>query len=305
MSERRSGLKRLADYAPPPFAVDSVDLDFELDPQRTVVKSRLRIRREKGTPASTPLRLDGVRMELLRLALNGEMLGANRYALDAEGLTLSDVPDAFELEVETAIAPANNTTRLGLFEIGGKLATQCEAEGFRSMTYFPDRPDVLAKYRVTLHGDRARYPQLLSNGNLVAQGEEEGGRHFAVWEDPFPKPSYIFAVMAGDFGVLRDAYVTASGRRVALAIHADHDLIGRCGFAMEALKRSFRWDEETYGLEYDLDTFNIVALTGWAGAMENKGLNLFEAHGIVADPEITTDSDYVIIERIIGHEQFH
>ncbi|HEY0104854.1 MAG TPA: aminopeptidase N [Rhizomicrobium sp.] len=305
MSHSEAGLKRLADYAPPSFAVEAIDLEFDLDPARTVVKSRLRIRRAAGTPVSAPLRLDGARLELLRIALNGETLGANRYAIDEDGLTLADLPDTFELEIDTAIAPARNTTRQGLFELGGKLATQCEAEGFRSITYFPDRPDVLATYRVTLHGERARYPQLLSNGNLIGQGTEADGRHWAVWDDPFPKPSYIFAVMAGDFGVLRDAHVTASGRRVALAIHADHDLIGRCGFAMEALKRSFRWDEETYGLEYDLDTFNIVALTGWAGAMENKGLNLFEAHGIVADPEITTDGDYVIIERIIGHEQFH
>ena len=305
MSHGVSELTRLADYAPPSFAVDGVELDFDLGSERTVVKSRLRIRREANVPATAPLRLDGARVELLRIALNGEALGANSYALDDEGLTLSEVPDAFVLDIETAISPSRNTTRLGLFELGGKLATQCEAEGFRRMTYFPDRPDVLAKYRVTLHGDRARYPQLLSNGNLVGQGEEANGRHWAVWDDPYPKPSYIFALMAGDFGVLRDEHVTASSRRVALAIHADHDLIGRCGFAMQALKRSFRWDEETYGLEYDLDTFNIVALTGWAGAMENKGLNLFEAHGIVADPRITTDSDYVIIERIIGHEQFH
>ncbi len=305
MSHGDSGLKRLADYTPPAFTVETIDLDFDLDSARTAVKSRMRIRRAKGTPASAPLRLDGVKLDLLRVALNGEVLGANRFALDDEGLTLPDVPDSFDLQIDTATAPARNTTRQGLFELGGKLATQCEAEGFRRMTFFPDRPDVLATYRVTLHGDRARYPQLLSNGNLVAQGDEPDGRHWAMWEDPYPKPSYIFAVMAGDFSVLRDEHVTAGGRRVALAIHADHELIGRCRFAMDALKRSFKWDEETYGLEYDLDTFNIVALTGWAGAMENKGLNLFEAHGIVADPQITTDSDYVIIERIIGHEQFH
>jgi aminopeptidase N len=300
-----AGTVRLADYRPPAFLVDTVDLSFDLDPVRTVVRNRMRLRRAPGTLCGEPLRLDGVRQELLRIVLDGETLGPNRYALDPEGLTLSNVPDDFVLEIESAIVPATNTTRLGLFDLGGKLATQCEAEGFRSLTYFPDRPDVLATYRVRLEADKAKYPVLLSNGNLVRQGEAASGRHWAEWDDPYPKPSYIFAVMAGDFGVLEDEFVTRSGRKVKLGIHADHDLISKCRFAMDVVKRSFVWDEETYGLEYDLDVFNIVALTGWAGAMENKGLNLFEAHGIVADPQIATDSDYVIIERIVGHEQFH
>ncbi|HEY1709555.1 MAG TPA: aminopeptidase N [Rhizomicrobium sp.] len=304
MSREIAGTVYLADYKPPPFAIDTVELDVDLDADRTVVRNTMRVRRAAAT-ADASLRLDGERMELLRVSLNGEVLGPNRYAVDKDSLTIADVPDAFELTVETAICPRKNTTRLGLFELGGKLATQCEAEGFRSITYFADRPDVLSKYRVTLHADKARYPALLSNGDPVAAGDEGNGRHWATWNDPYAKPSYIFAIMAGDFGVLTDEYVTRSGRRVKLGIHADRDLIGRCHFAMDVVKRSFAWDEEKYGLEYDLDVFNIVALTGWAGAMENKGLNLFEAHGIITDPEITTDNDYVIIERIIGHEQFH
>jgi aminopeptidase N len=296
---------KLAEYTPPAFEIPKTDLDVALDAARTVVKNRMRIRRANGTPATAPLRLDGVRMELLRVALNGEALGPNRYSVDAEGLTLADVPDDFELEIDTAFSPAKNTTRLGLFELGGQLASQCEAEGYRSITYGLDRPDVLSTYRVKLTGDKTKYPHLLSNGNKIAGGEGEGGQHWATWDDPFPKPSYIFAIMAGDWGVLEDTYTTKSGRKVAIGIYADKDLIPRCDFAMQVVKRSFQWDEDTYGLEYDLDTFAIVALTGWAGAMENKGLNLFEAHGIITDPEITTDNDYVIIERIIGHEQFH
>ncbi|MGA9797021.1 MAG: aminopeptidase N [Rhizomicrobium sp.] len=300
-----AGTVHLADYRPPEFLIDSVDLAFDLDAARTTVRNKMHVRRAPGTPRDAALRLDGVRMELLGVALEGEALGANRYLLDKDGLTLCDVPDAFDLEIETAIHPAQNTTRLGLFELGGKLATQAEAEGFRSITYFPDRPDVLARYRVRLEADKGKYPVLLSNGNPVAKGESENGRHWAVWDDPHPKPSYIFAVMAGDFGVLRDSFVTRGGRKVDLGIYADRDLIAQCRFAMDVVKRSLKWDEDTYGLQYDLDVFNIVALSGWAGAMENKGLNLFEANGIVTDPEITTDNDYVIIERIVGHEQFH
>jgi aminopeptidase N len=305
MNAMIAGTIHLADYRPPEFLIDSVDLAFDLDGARTVVRNKMHVRRAHDAPRNGPLRLDGVRQQLLHVILDGETLGPNRYALDSDGMTLSDVPDEFELEIETAIHPAKNTTRLGLFELGGKLASQAEAEGFRSITYFPDRPDVLARYRVRLEADRAKYPVLLSNGNLTSQGTSENGRHWAVWDDPHPKPCYIFAVMAGDFGMLRDSFVTRDGRKVDLGIYADHDLIPQCRFAMDVVKRSLKWDEQTYGLQYDLDVYNIVALTGWAGAMENKGLNLFEANGIIADPEITTDTDYVIIERIIGHEQFH
>lgn len=305
MTETPAALVRLEDYRPPPYLVERVELEFDIDPVRTIVHNRMRLRRGAGAQAGEPLRLDGRGIDLVQVRLNGEALGENRYSLSDAELAIPEVPDEFELEVVSAISPRNNTSRSGMFELGGKIATQCEPEGFRKITFFPDRPDVLARYRVTLRAERSKYPYLLSNGDLVAQGSEPDGRHFAVWDDPFPKPSYIFAVMAGDFGVLEDEFVTASGRRVALGIYADRDLIAKCRFAMDVVKRALRWDEERYGLEYDLDIFNIVALTGWAGAMENKGLNLFEAHGIVADAQITTDDDYIIIERIIGHEMFH
>jgi aminopeptidase N len=293
---------RLADYRPPDFLIDTAELEFDLDPERSIVRNRMTLRLV-GAPAS--LRLDGNRLELVSLALNGVPCAAETYSVDENGLTIATVPDRFTLEIVTACAPRANKTAKGLFELGGKLATQCEPQGFRQITYFLDRPDVLTRFRVRLEADEKRFPVLLSNGNPVAAGRLEGGRHFAQWDDPFPKPCYIFAVMAGDFGVLRDRFTTASGREVQLAIHADHALVPRCAFAMEAVKRALAWDEKTFGLEYDLSHYNIVALTGWAGATENKGLNLFEAHGIVTDPETTTDDDYIIIERIVGHEQFH
>ena len=305
MPDDAPGLVRLADYAPPAFAVDSVSLDLWLDPERTVVSSRLSLRRALGGDADAPLRLDGVELDLLSITLDGEPVSANRLTIDADGLTLADVPGAFTLQIEVAIHPRRNPSRLGLFEIGGQLATQCEAQGFRRITYWPDRPDVLATWEVTLHADRATCPVLLSNGDPVASGDEPGGRHFALWRDPYPKPSYLFAVVAGDLDRLEDRFVTAGGREVALAIYADAGLIPQCRFAMDAIKRSMAWDETAYGRQYDLDVFNVVALSGWSGAMENKGLNLFGAAGIITDPDISTDDDYIIIERIVAHEQFH
>ncbi len=296
---------RLADYQAPAFEIDTVELEFDLDPRVTVVSNRMRVRRAAGAPAGADLRLDGEGLALIRVALDGEALTPDRYGLDAAGLTIPSPPDAFWLEIQSTTSPERNTSRTGLMRLGDKLVTQCEAEGFRKLTFFPDRPDVLATYTVTLRADRAAYPVLLSNGNRVAEGAEADGRHWARFHDPHPKPCYIFAVVAGDFGRLADSFVTRSGRTVDLSIHADHDLIGACGFAMEAAKRSLRWDEDAWGLEYDLDTYAIVAVSGWSGAMENKGLNLFGASGIVAEPEISTDDDYIVIERIIGHEQFH
>jgi aminopeptidase N len=298
-------LHRLADYAPPPFLVGTVDLDVELDAERTLVRSRLTIRRAPGADPAAPLRLDGEGLELVSIALDGEPLSPNRFSRDDAGLTIADVQDAFTLETVTAIVPARNKSGMGLFELQGKLATQCEAEGFRRITYFPDRPDVLATYTVTLHADAARYPVLLSNGDRVGVGAEPGGRHWARWHDPFPKPSYIFALVAGDLTPLSDSFVTASGRKVDLAIWSDAELSPQCRFAMDVVKRSLDWDERTYGLEYDLATYNVAALSGWSGAMENKGLSIFGASGVITDPEISTDDDYIIIERIVGHEQFH
>jgi aminopeptidase N len=296
---------RLEDYRTPEFTVEGVELVFDLDAERTVVTSTLRVRRAATTPADAPVVLDGHSMELLSVAVDGEALSQNQYRLEADRLILPLSADSFELKIRTALRPAENRSGEGLFVLNGQLATQCEAQGFRRLTYFFDRPDVLAPYRVTLVGDLERYPVLLSNGSLHGSGRNADGTHWATWVDPHPKPSYIFAVMAGSWAKLEDRYVTKSGRSIALGIYADADVIAQCEFAMGALKRALAWDEETFGLEYDLDCYHIVALTDYMGAMENKGLNLFGADGIVADPRISTDDDYMLIERILAHEVFH
>ena len=305
MADDAPATVRLADYAAPAFEIATVALAVDLDAKHTVVRNTMSIRRATATTTGTPLRLDGVDLTLLRLTLDGQTLPENRVRVDETSLTLLDPPAAFTLEIDTAIAPVRNTTRTGLFQLGGKLVTQCEAEGFRRLTYFLDRPDVLSTYEVTLRGDPAVLPVMLSNGDLVADTLLADGRRQVTWRDPFPKPCYIFAIVAGDFGRLTDRHVTPSGREVTLSVYADHELVPKCRFAMDVVKRALAWDEATYGLEYDLDTFNVVAVSGWSGAMENKGLNLFGASGVVADPDIATDDDYVIIERIVGHEEFH
>ena len=296
---------RLSDYQPPAFHIDTVEMVFDLDARMTTVSNRMRVRRAAGVGADADLRLDGSGLTLGRVAIDGAPLDPGRYVLTEDALTIPSPPDAFWLEIETTISPVGNTSRTGLMALGGKLLTQCEAEGFRKLTYCLDRPDVLSIYSVTLRADPVVYPVLLSNGNRTAEGVLPDGRRWVTFHDPYPKPCYIFAVMAGDFGRLTDTFVTASGREVAVSVYADPDLVDKCAFAMEVAKRSLAWDEQTYGLEYDLDAFSIVAVSGWSGAMENKGLNLFGAGGVVTEPEISTDEDYIIIERIIGHEQFH
>ncbi len=294
----------LKDYQPYPFELHSIELHFELDPERTSVRSIMQFSR-RAEHADTTLHLDGSNLELDAVLLNDEPLSAADYELDDKALRVLNVPDHFTLCTQVFINPRANQTDEGLFEIHERLATQCESEGFRKITFFPDRPDVLTQYKVTLVGDKERYPLLLSNGHLVDSGEQDDGRHWCRWEDPFAKPCYIFAVVAGDFGCLSDSYQTGSGRHIELNIYADHDRIGECDFAMGALKRSLLWEEQQYQREYDLDLYNIVALTGHVGAMENKGLNIFDANGICADPEISTDQDYSIVERILAHEVFH
>lgn len=295
--------RRLRDYAPYPFTVSSVRLRVELDSKATLVESHLLLHREPGEVV--PLQLDGVGLSLDAIAVDGEPLPPTRYRVGGDVLQIFDLPLSCSLMTRITISPAANQGDEGLFELFGKLATQCEAEGLRRITWFPDRPDVLAVYSVTLIGDPATYPVMLSNGHLVEEGVLLDGRRWVRWEDPFPKPSYIFAIVAGDFACLKDEYLTGSGRSIELGIYADRDRIGECEFAMGALKRSLRWEEEKYGREYDLDVYNIVALTGHVGAMENKGLNIFDANGICADPEISTDADYLVIERILAHEVFH
>jgi aminopeptidase N len=299
---------RLADYRPPDFLIDTVDLDFDLGAAETRVKSRLRLRRNPwSADRQAPLRLDGDTLELVSLALDGAPLGENRYRLTPEGgLELPDAPDAFMLEIETRIAPEKNTALSGLYMSGGNFCTQCEPEGFRRITHFIDRPDVMARYTATIVADRARFPILLSNGNPAGAGEAEDGRHWTKWIDPHPKPSYLFALVAGDLVAVRDQFVTRSGKRVALAIWVRRGDEDKCGHAMASLKKAMRWDEDVFGLEYDLDVFNIVAVSDFnMGAMENKGLNIFNTRYVLAKPETATDTDYQNIETVIAHEYFH
>ncbi|MEZ5935053.1 MAG: aminopeptidase N [Alphaproteobacteria bacterium] len=299
--------KYLSDYRPPDYLIDTVFLDFQLGEANTEVEARLSIRRNPdagGTAA--PLILDGEGLTLLAICMNGQRLPEPRYTADAESLTIHEVPERFTLEIITRIQPEKNTALEGLYVSNHIFCTQCEAEGFRNITYFLDRPDVMARYRTRIEADKAAYPVLLANGNKVASGERAGGRHYAIWEDPFPKPSYLFALVAGDLAVLEDRFVTKSGRDVSLQIYAEPEQIDKCGHAMTALKDSMRWDEERFGLEYDLDQFMIAAISDFnMGAMENKGLNVFNTKYVLAKPETATDADYHGIERVIAHEYFH
>ena len=296
---------RLDDYRPPDFLVNSVDLVFDLGAV-TRVQATLALRRNPAGDPGVPLRLDGDSIALDSIAVDGETLGADRIVLDHAGLTVADVPDACTIRIATSLRPAENTRLSGLYTSGGAFCTQCEAEGFRRITFFPDRPDVMAPYRVTLRADKAACPVLLSNGNLVGARDLDGGRHEAVWEDPFPKPSYLFALVAGNLARVEDRFTTASGRDVRLCIYIEHGNEHRCGYALDVLKRAMRWDEERFGLEYDLDTFNIVAVSDFnMGAMENKSLNIFNARYVLADPRIATDQDYAGIETVVSHEYFH
>jgi aminopeptidase N len=299
---------RLADYRPPAFLIDTVDLVFDLNGSNARVKSRLGMRRNPAAfDPTAPLQLDGEALALVSLALDGQPLGDNRYQLPAGGgLILTDVPDAFTLDVETRIAPEDNTQLSGLYMSGGNFCTQCEPEGFRRITYFIDRPDVMARYTTTIVADKSRFPVLLSNGNPFEHGESGNGRHWEKWVDPHPKPSYLFALVAGDLIPVRDCFTTRSGKAVALAIWVRRGDEDKCAHAMASLKKAMRWEEEVFGLEYDLDVFNIVAVSDFnMGAMENKGLNIFNTRYVLAKPETATDTDYQNIEAVIAHEYFH
>jgi aminopeptidase N len=298
---------RLADYQAPAFFIDEVDLVFELGEEKTSVKARLSVRRNSAVKESgAPLKLAGRELELVSLAIDGEVLGPNRYVVDDESLTVASVPDEFTLDIETRIEPQNNTVLSGLYKSGGNFCTQCEPEGFRRITYFLDRPDVMARFTTTIVADKTRYPVLLSNGNPTDRGESSNGRHWAKWVDPFPKPSYLFALVAGDLVPFRDSYKTSTGKTVPLAIWVRRGDEDKCAHAMESLKNAMRWDEEKFGLAYDLDVFNIVAVSDFnMGAMENKGLNIFNTKYVLAKPETATDVDFQGIESVIGHEYFH
>ncbi|MGV1015733.1 MAG: M1 family aminopeptidase, partial [Methyloceanibacter sp.] len=276
-SDRRP--KFLKDYAPPDYLIEEVALDVTLAPKAARVASKLRIRpNPKVATGGKPLKLDGEDLTLESLTLDGKALSAGDYALKDGALTIPHVPaQPFTLEIVTTCDPEANTELSGLYLSSGTYCTQCEPEGFRRITYFLDRPDVLAVYTVRIEAERDTAPVLLSNGNPVAQGDIPGtSRHFAIWHDPFPKPSYLFALVGGNLAAVTDEFVTASGRKIALTIYVEPGKEDRCGWAMESLKRAMRWDEERFGREYDLDVFNIVAVSDFnMGAMENKGLNIF------------------------------
>ena len=359
MSSAEPAATRLADYAPPPFLVDEVDLDFELGEECTLVRAKLKMRRNPAVasaPAATPasadsaasvpspapvpspasapapasatptsaatsasaptpasaaaspadLVLEGRGLDTRAVRIDGEAVSGNRIEIAAETLTIRDAPDAFVLETEVAVRPGENKSLEGLYASAGNLCTQCEAEGFRKITWFPDRPDVMARYRTRITGDPRRFPVMLSNGNEVERGSLGDGRRYVVWEDPFPKPSYLFALVAGRLECVADTFTTRSGREVALRIHVEPHNLDKCAHAMRSLKRAMGWDEEVYGLEYDLDTFMIVAVDDFnMGAMENKGLNVFNSKYVLARPDTATDADFAAIETVIAHEYFH
>jgi len=296
----------LKDYQVPAYLVDHVYLDFLLQPSATVVISRVCYRRNPAVTQSVPLTLDGHDMLLLAVKLDGCLLSQDEYCLSAAGMQIDDVPAAFELEVTTRINPEANTALEGLYRSGGNYCTQCEAQGFRKITYYPDRPDVMAPFNVRITADRVQNPVLLSNGNPVNHGVFADGRHWAEWQDPFAKPSYLFALVAGDLQCVEDHYQTVTGRDITLRIYTEAHHIDQCGHAMDSLKRAMRWDEQRFGLVYDLDLFMVVAVDDFnMGAMENKGLNVFNSQLVFASPETATDDDYIAIEAVIGHEYFH
>ncbi|MBE4473668.1 aminopeptidase N [Vibrio parahaemolyticus] len=289
------------DYQAPSHTITEIDLTFDLYDNDTIVTALSKVV-QKGE--STTLELDGEGLELRSVKVNGEDWA--HHEVKEVSLVLSDLPAEFELEIITKIDPEANTALEGLYKSGGAFCTQCEAEGFRRITYYLDRPDVLAKYTTKVIADKATYPYLLSNGNRIAQGEAENGRHWVQWQDPHPKPAYLFALVAGDFDVLRDKYTTMSGRNVDLEIFVDKGNLDRAGHAMTSLINSMKWDEERFGLEYDLDIYMIVAVDFFnMGAMENKGLNIFNSKFVLANDQTATDRDYLGIEAVIGHEYFH
>jgi len=292
------------DYLPPAWLVPEITLDFALGLDDTRVRSTLAVRRNPDGNGSATLRLNGDNLTPVSVTVDGNAV--NDWRLDGPDLLIDLPGEAQEVAIETTVNPAANSQLMGLYASGGMLCTQCEAEGFRRITFFPDRPDVLSTFTVRMEGDKQTFPILLSNGNCTASGDGEGGRHWAEWHDPWPKPSYLFALVAGDLVANSDSFTTMSGREVALNIWVRPGDEARTGHAMESLKASMKWDEETFGREYDLDLFNIVAVSDFnMGAMENKGLNVFNTRYVLADPETATDADYDGIEGVIGHEYFH
>jgi aminopeptidase N len=292
---------RREDYCPPDWLVPELRLDFDLGTATTMVRATLSV--ERNGEHGRPLKLDGDELELISVRVDGQ---SGEFRMDGPALIVDLAGDRATVETEVAIHPEANTKLMGLYASGGMLCTQCEAEGFRRITFFPDRPDVLSKYRVRMEGDATAFPILLSNGNRVAHGEAENGRHWAEWEDPFPKPCYLFALVAGDLKANRDSFTTMSGRKVDLFIWVREADLPRTQHAMDSLKLAMAWDEKVYGREYDLDLFNIVAVSDFnMGAMENKSLNIFNSAYVLADQETATDADFDNIARVVAHEYFH
>src|SRR3954471_11875376 len=299
---------RLEDYRPSDFLIDRVELDFQLDARETRVTAVLALRPNPAGSPDAPLVLDGDELNLLALSLDGRSLPPQDFAGTPQSLVIPHPPRRpFTVTIETRIDPTANTKLMGLYRSSGTYCTQCEAEGFRRITYFLDRPDVLAAYTTRIEADRDEAPVLLGNGNLVESGAVgTSNRHFAVWHDPHPKPSYLFALVGGRLGKVGKDFTTRSGRRVALAVYVEPGKEDRADYALDALERSMRWDERAFGREYDLDVFNIVAVSDFnMGAMENKGLNIFNDKYVLASPETATDQDYANIDGIIAHEYFH
>jgi aminopeptidase N len=297
----------LSDYKVPAYLVDTVDLVFELFEDGARVRSTLELRRNpESDETSAPLELDGDNLKLESVSLDGAGLSSGEFEDRGDQLVIRSVPDQFRLTVVTWIEPQNNTRLEGLYKSSGMFCTQCEAEGFRCITFFPDRPDIMARFRTRIEANKEAYPILLSNGNDVEKGELENGRHFVTWEDPFPKPCYLFALVAGDLVKKRDTFTTCSGRDIDLHMYVEPRNAEKCDHAMDSLKRSMRWDEEVYGREYDLDIFMIVAVDDFnMGAMENKGLNIFNSSCVLASQETATDMAFQRIEAIVAHEYFH
>ncbi len=293
----------LADYLPLPFLVDTADLAFELHETATIVRSRLAVRR---AGASDAMFLNGEALTLLSVARDGVALTPDQYRVDPHGMTILGMPSSCVLDIEVRIDPKGNTELSGLYLSNGSYFTQCEAEGFRRISYFPDRPDAMARFTTTIVGQKATIPIMLSNGNPGPVGDVDDGRHRVVWTDPHPKPSYLFALVAGDLVAVKDSFTTKSGRHVDLGVYVRRGDEDRCAHAMQSLKTSMTWDEDVFGLEYDLDVFNIAAVSDFnMGAMENKGLNVFNTKYVLARPDTATDTDYQGIESVIAHEYFH
>ena len=291
----------LKDYQKPAFLVDSIKLDIQVYADHTIVNAILEMQRQ----TEGDLVLLGRDLELKSIHLNSQQLTENDYQLDAEQLVIQNAPDRARIETQVVIHPESNTMLEGLYQAGDLFVTQNEPEGFRKITFYPDRPDVLSVFTTRVEADK-KYPVLLANGNLIEKGEVDAQRHYAIWQDPTKKPSYLFACVVGDLAVLKDSYVTSEGRNVALEIYAVEKDIPKCHIAMEALKHSMRWDEEHYGLPYDLDNYMIVAVSQFnMGAMENKGLNIFNTSCVLADEEYTTDAAIMRVQSVIAHEYFH